>query len=76
MIYSIWEQIAYLPTVMSLAPGDILATGAPVGIVGFMPKRFLTAGDVVRVEGNGFGYREYGRRRSSIDLGAKRMCAL
>lgn len=59
MIYSIWEQIAYLSTVMTLEPGDILATGTPAGVgVGFTPKRFLTLGDVVRVEIDGLGYIE------------------
>jgi len=59
MIYNIWEQIAYLSTVMTLEPGDILATGTPAGVgVGFTPKRFLTVGDVVRVEIDGLGYIE------------------
>ncbi|MNR41421.1 Ureidoglycolate lyase [compost metagenome] len=59
MIYSIWEQIAYLSTVMTLEPGDILATGTPAGVgVGFTPKRFLAVGDVVRVEIDGLGYIE------------------
>jgi hypothetical protein len=32
MIYNIFEQIAYLSTVMTLMPGDILATGTPSGV--------------------------------------------
>jgi 2-keto-4-pentenoate hydratase/2-oxohepta-3-ene-1,7-dioic acid hydratase in catechol pathway len=59
MIYNIWEQIAYLSTVMTLEPGDILATGTPAGVgVGFTPKRFLAVGDVVRVEIDGLGHIE------------------
>lgn len=59
MIYNIWEQIAYLSTVMTLEPGDILATGTPAGVgVGFDPKRFLKVGDVVKIEVEGLGYIE------------------
>jgi 2-keto-4-pentenoate hydratase/2-oxohepta-3-ene-1,7-dioic acid hydratase in catechol pathway len=48
MIYSIYEQIAYLSTVMTLEPGDLIATGTPAG-VGIASGRFLQAGNVVRV---------------------------
>ncbi|PAU89166.1 5-carboxymethyl-2-hydroxymuconate isomerase [Pseudomonas sp. WN033] len=59
MIYNIWEQIAYLSTVMTLEPGDILATGTPAGVgVGFDPKHFLAVDDVVRIEVEGLGYIE------------------
>jgi len=49
MIYSIYEQIAYLSTVMTLEPGDLIATGTPAG-VGIASDRFLADGDTVRVE--------------------------
>jgi 2-keto-4-pentenoate hydratase/2-oxohepta-3-ene-1,7-dioic acid hydratase in catechol pathway len=49
MIYSIYEQIAYLSTVMTLEPGDLLATGTPAG-VGIATNEFLKVGDLVRVE--------------------------
>ncbi|MEV6847120.1 fumarylacetoacetate hydrolase family protein [Actinoplanes sp. NPDC051411] len=49
MIYNIWEQIAELTTVMTLMPGDILATGTPAGI-GAPTGRWLRPGDVVRAE--------------------------
>jgi 2-keto-4-pentenoate hydratase/2-oxohepta-3-ene-1,7-dioic acid hydratase in catechol pathway len=49
MVYSIYEQIAYLSTVMTLQPGDILATGTPSG-VGVAKGLFLKDGDVVRIE--------------------------
>ncbi|HSW16588.1 MAG TPA: fumarylacetoacetate hydrolase family protein, partial [Ramlibacter sp.] len=32
MIFNIWEQIAYLSTVMTLEPGDLIATGTPSGV--------------------------------------------
>ena len=49
MIYSIYQQIEYLSTVMTLEPGDLIATGTPSG-VGIASNRFLKHGDVVRVE--------------------------
>jgi 2-keto-4-pentenoate hydratase/2-oxohepta-3-ene-1,7-dioic acid hydratase in catechol pathway len=49
MIYNIYEQIAYLSTVMTLEPGDLLATGTPAG-VGIVTNQFLKVGDRVRVE--------------------------
>jgi 2-keto-4-pentenoate hydratase/2-oxohepta-3-ene-1,7-dioic acid hydratase in catechol pathway len=49
MIYNIFEQIAYLSTVMTLEPGDLIASGTPSG-VGIASDRFLQVGDVVRVE--------------------------
>ena len=49
MIYDIYSQIAYHSTVMTLEPGDLIATGTP-SAVGIARGRFLKAGDVVRVE--------------------------
>jgi 2-keto-4-pentenoate hydratase/2-oxohepta-3-ene-1,7-dioic acid hydratase in catechol pathway len=57
MIYNIYDQIEYLSTVMTLAPGDILATGTPAG-VGAATGRLLKAGDVVRAEIERLGYIE------------------
>lgn len=54
MIYDIYDQIAYLSTVMTLEPGDILATGTPAG-VGIASGSFMRVGDVVRVEVSGLG---------------------
>jgi 2-keto-4-pentenoate hydratase/2-oxohepta-3-ene-1,7-dioic acid hydratase in catechol pathway len=59
MIYNIFEQIAYLSTVMTLKPGDILATGTPSGVgAALNPPRFLQPGDVMRVEIDGIGHIE------------------
>ncbi|KFG92318.1 5-carboxymethyl-2-hydroxymuconate isomerase [Burkholderia paludis] len=59
MIYNIWQQIAYLSTVMTLEPGDVLATGTPSGVGGASkPPRFLSVGDVMRVEIDGVGHIE------------------
>lgn len=57
MIYSIAAQIAHLSTVMTLEPGDIIATGTPSG-VGVASGRFLRDGDVVRLEIEGLGHIE------------------
>lgn len=54
MIYDIRQQIAYLTTVMTLEPGDLIATGTPAG-VGIATGSFLRHGDVVRVEVDGLG---------------------
>ncbi|HWK91042.1 MAG TPA: fumarylacetoacetate hydrolase family protein [Luteimicrobium sp.] len=54
MIYDVYEQIAYLTQVMTLEPGDVLATGTPSGI-GAPTGRFLRVGDVVRAEIEGLG---------------------
>lgn len=57
MIYNIRQQIAYLSTVMTLEPGDVIATGTPSG-VGIASRRFLKEGDIVRVEVDGLGHIE------------------
>jgi 2-keto-4-pentenoate hydratase/2-oxohepta-3-ene-1,7-dioic acid hydratase in catechol pathway len=49
MLHNIYEQIAYLTTVMTLEPGDLLATGTPAG-VGIARNTFLKPGDRIRVE--------------------------
>ncbi|WP_353228730.1 fumarylacetoacetate hydrolase family protein [Novosphingobium sp.] len=54
MIYDIYDQIAYLSEVMTLLPGDLIATGTPAG-VGIAGNRFMKAGDVVRVAVEGLG---------------------
>lgn len=57
MIYNIWKQIAYLSTVMTLEPGDVLATGTPSGVgLAHNPPKMLKVGDVTRVEIDGIGH--------------------
>lgn len=59
MIFDIWHQISYLSQVMTLKPGDILATGTPAGVgVAMDPPRFLAVGDLVRIEIEGLGHIE------------------
>lgn len=56
MIFSVAETIAYISQLLTLEPGDIIATGTPEG-VGFKrnPPIFLQDGDVVEVEIEGIG---------------------
>ena len=57
MVFNIFAQIAYLSTVMTLEPGDILATGTPSGVgMAMEPPAWLKVGDVMRVEIDGIGY--------------------
>ena len=51
MVFSVASTIAFLSSLMTLEPGDIIATGTPSG-VGFKrtPPLFLHDGDVVEVE--------------------------
>jgi 2-keto-4-pentenoate hydratase/2-oxohepta-3-ene-1,7-dioic acid hydratase in catechol pathway len=59
MIYDIYDQIEYLSTVMTLEPGDVIATGTPSGVgVAMEPPRYLNVGDVMRVEIDGIGHIE------------------
>ncbi len=56
MIYSMAAQISYLSQVMTLQPGDIIATGSPDGTGGSRsPKRYLRRGDVLEITVSGVG---------------------
>lgn len=57
MIYNIWEQIHELSQVMTLEPGDLIATGTCAN-VGIALGKFLQPADVVRVEISGLGHIE------------------
>ena len=54
MIFSTAEQIAQLSTRVTLSPGDLVLTGTPAG-VGMARRRFLKAGDTVRLWIDGIG---------------------
>lgn len=54
MWYTIEDQIAYLSTIITLKPGDIILTGTPAG-AGAETGRFLKPGDVVEVSVEGIG---------------------
>jgi 2-keto-4-pentenoate hydratase/2-oxohepta-3-ene-1,7-dioic acid hydratase in catechol pathway len=50
LIFDVPTLIATLSAVMTLEPGDIIATGTPAGVgIGFNPPRFMKPGDRVTV---------------------------
>jgi 2-keto-4-pentenoate hydratase/2-oxohepta-3-ene-1,7-dioic acid hydratase in catechol pathway len=56
LIFDIPALIATISAGITLEPGDIIATGTPVGVgIGFTPPRYLVAGDRVRVSVTGIG---------------------
>ncbi len=59
LIFPVHVLIAYLSDVMTLEPGDVIATGTPSGVgAARKPQRFLKPGDVVRIEISGLGVLE------------------
>jgi 2-keto-4-pentenoate hydratase/2-oxohepta-3-ene-1,7-dioic acid hydratase in catechol pathway len=59
LIFGIPTLIETLSAGITLHPGDVIATGTPVGVgIGFKPPKYLKAGDVVRVEIDGIGVLE------------------
>lgn len=51
MVFGVAAIIAHLSTIMTLEPGDIIATGTPAGCgAGKHPPEWLRAGDEVRIE--------------------------
>ncbi|MFG1220829.1 fumarylacetoacetate hydrolase family protein [Xanthobacter wiegelii] len=56
MIFPVPDLIEILSAVMTLDPGDVIATGTPAG-VGFArtPPRFMQAGDLIEIEIEGIG---------------------
>jgi acylpyruvate hydrolase len=59
MIFSVAHLIADMTQVMTLEPGDVIATGTPQGIgAARTPPRWLRPGDVVRIEIDGVGVLE------------------
>jgi 2-keto-4-pentenoate hydratase/2-oxohepta-3-ene-1,7-dioic acid hydratase in catechol pathway len=56
LAFDIPDLIAYLSTIIDLAPGDVIATGTPSGVGLFRdPKVFMKPGDVIEVEIDGIG---------------------
>ena len=59
LIFDIPTLISTISAYITLEPGDIIATGTPVGVgIGFNPPKFLQKGDVVRIEIDGIGVLE------------------
>jgi 2-keto-4-pentenoate hydratase/2-oxohepta-3-ene-1,7-dioic acid hydratase in catechol pathway len=56
LIFDIPTLIETLSAGITLYPGDVIATGTPVGVgIGFTPPKYLQKGDVVRVAIDGIG---------------------
>ena len=59
LIFDIPGLIETLSAGITLYPGDVIATGTPVGVgIGFKPPKYLKAGDTVRIEIDGIGVLE------------------
>lgn len=56
MVFGVAEAIAFLTGVMTLEPGDIIATGTPAGVgMARDPQVWLRDGDLVEIEIDGIG---------------------
>ena len=65
MIFSVATVISYLSQMMTLHPGDVIATGTPPGVgMGMKPPRYLADGDVMELSISGLGRQ---RQRVSRD---------
>lgn len=59
LVFDCFDLIETLSTAFTLMPGDLIVTGTPGGVgIGFDPKIFLKAGDVVRIEIEHIGHIE------------------
>jgi 2-keto-4-pentenoate hydratase/2-oxohepta-3-ene-1,7-dioic acid hydratase in catechol pathway len=51
MIFSVAQLVAYISSLITLVPGDVIATGTPAGIGHVrQPPRYLNEGDTIEVE--------------------------
>lgn len=56
MIFSVAQIISHLSELMTLHPGDVIATGTPPGVgMGQTPQVYLKPGDIVEAGVNGLG---------------------
>ncbi len=59
MVFSVREIIEHLTAIMTLEPGDVIATGTPAGVgYGKKPPEYLHSGDRMVVEIEGLGQLE------------------
>jgi 2-keto-4-pentenoate hydratase/2-oxohepta-3-ene-1,7-dioic acid hydratase in catechol pathway len=60
LIFKVGDLVQFISQTCTLAPGDLILTGTPSGVgQGMQPARFLTSGDVVRIEIEGLGAIEH-----------------
>lgn len=56
LIFDCFDLVEHLSTAFTLEPGDVIATGTPGGVGATMkPRRYLVAGDRVKIEIEGIG---------------------
>ena len=56
LVFKAPDLIAYLSSIMTLEPGDIISTGTPAGVgLGRTPKRWVQPGETMVVEIEGIG---------------------
>lgn len=56
MVFGVQAILEHLASIMTLEPGDVIATGTPAGVgYGRRPQEFLHPGDTVAVEIDGLG---------------------
>ena len=56
MIFGVKKIVSYLSEIMTLMPGDVIATGTPPGVgMGMKPPQFLNVGDVMTLGIEGLG---------------------
>lgn len=59
LLFNCFYLVEYLSTVMTLEPGDIVATGTSSGVgVKMKPRGYMKPGDTVRIEIENIGYLE------------------
>lgn len=60
MIFGVAALVSYLSHLLTLEPGDVIATGTPAGVgMSSKPPRYLQVGDVVRMSITGLGTIEH-----------------
>lgn len=66
MIFTVAQIIEHLSEMMSLQPGDVIATGTPPGVgMGMKPPQFLREGDVMELRIEGLGVQRQEVRRDA-----------
>jgi 2-keto-4-pentenoate hydratase/2-oxohepta-3-ene-1,7-dioic acid hydratase in catechol pathway len=56
MLFPVARLIEFISSLITLVPGDVIATGTPAGVgVGRQPPVFMQPGDVIEVEVEGLG---------------------
>ena len=56
LVFGVAELVAYISTILTLLPGDLIATGTPAGVgAGRKPAQFLQPGDQVVTTISGIG---------------------